>query len=60
MEMIVSLEYSISELVINEGAHVNVWNFDNDLKSNKMNDGMLDSVLVQKHVQIEDLCSNIQ
>lgn len=47
-------------MVIEEGAHVYVWDFNDNFKCNKMDDRMLYSVLIQKHEQIQELCGQIQ
>lgn len=47
-------------MVVQKGSHVDMGDFNDDLQRYEMDDGMLDSVLIQKHVQIENFSRNIK
>lgn len=52
-------KHSGSKLVINERAHENAWNFDNNLKSNKVNNAIIHLILIKQHVDIHQLRQDI-
>jgi len=57
--MVDLIKYLILQLIINKGIGVEVGDFNNDLKGDEVDNGMLDRVLVQQHVQVENLRSDI-
>ena len=58
-EVMVVLEDPLLHLVIDKCAHVEMWDFDDDFKSDEVDDAMLDSVLIGQHVDVQELGNEI-
>jgi len=59
MEMAVVLEDSLFHFIVDQGAHVNVWNLNNNFKSNEVDDAVLDGVLICQHVDIQEFGNEV-
>jgi hypothetical protein len=59
MEVFVVLEDPNFQLVLHKRIHVNMRNLDKDFKCHKMDDAMLNCVLVSQHVDVEELGGQI-
>ena len=59
MEMTMVLEDSLFHFIVDQGAHVNVWDLNDYFKSNEVDDTVLDGVLICQHVDIQELGSQV-
>jgi hypothetical protein len=59
MEVTVVLEDSLFHFVVDQRAHVNVWDLNDDFKSNEVNDTVLHGVLIHQHVDVQELGNQV-